>query len=55
MVNDEFDKCKYCNSSDVIEDRRNGEVVCRKCGTVQTTFVLDDRQPLKKRKHNAKN
>jgi len=33
--------CTHCKSTKhIIENHRDGEVVCTNCGTVQTTFLL---------------
>lgn len=34
--------CKNCKSSNLNEDRREGEVVCIDCGTVNTCVLIDD-------------
>lgn len=33
--------CSYCGSDDVIEDTRQGEMVCRQCGSVLQEHIVD--------------
>ena len=41
MLSEEKKECTYCKSTKhIIENRRDGEIVCTNCGTVQSTFLL---------------
>ena len=54
MCIEEQQECIHCKSTKhIIENRRDGEIVCTNCGTVQTTFLLvhDDQDSV----HNHKN
>lgn len=46
MLSDKNKECIYCKSTKhIIENRRDGEIVCTNCGTVQTTFLLVHEDP----------
>lgn len=50
---EEEKECIHCKSTKhIIENRRDGDIVCTNCGTVQTTFLLiDDPDPDHKHKN----
>lgn len=51
MCIEEEKECIHCKSTKhIIENRRDGDVVCTNCGTVQTTFLLVE-DPVHKHKN----